>query len=167
MSEVREARAFLFQIFVGTAGAVLFFLFLARVAFGVRDAMSFGRFELVRLDVAVALALLVPVAGLFERARRLLGPPPAPGDRATALLLPLVAIALVLGASPGLFMESLGGTVAVVTTLAVLTAVAMYRLRPSESAPFAAWLVISSFVLMAAFQIGGRPVMAQLLVNRA
>ena len=160
MSDIR--RASFVQTLVGAAGAVLLLLFLGRAFLGLRDAASFGRFELARLDVAVGFALLVPATGLLERGRRTLVPPPAPGERGTALLLPVVAAALVLGKEPGLFTASLFGTLAVVISLAALAAFAMYGLRRAESALFGAWLVLSSFILRAAFEIGAPPLLVRL-----
>ncbi len=160
MSDIR--RVSFVQPLVGAAGAVLLLLFLGRAFLGLREAGSFGRFELARLDVAVAFALLVPAAGLFERARRALGPPPAPIDRLTAVLLPIVAAALVLGKEPGLFMASLFGTIALAISLAALASLAMYGLRRAESARFGAWLVLSSFILRAAFEIGAPALLVRL-----
>lgn len=139
-------------------------LFLA-VSFGwtllsLRILLDGGRWEVARLHVGFALALLLPASGLLSPVRRLLGGPMDPPLRwplSSVAVSILGAPAVVLGRSPGFFLASLSSTLVLVLGLAAAGATFVGSLRGWRAGLRAAWLILSAFVLTAAWQVGVLP----------
>lgn len=132
---------------IAALSGALLILFSSRLAF----QFELARWQLVRLDLALAFLLLVSLAGAMRSFRV----PPA-DDRAWLLLLPLCMISLVIGQYPGIIFSSLFDDVGLVAALSILAGIVL-------RSAFAAWLVASCAILAAAYQVAVPPLIARIL----
>ncbi len=148
---------------VALAACLLLAVFVGRAVHALDNASRAGSWVMVRLDLCFVVALLVPAAGLMKPVRSRLGTLPKGGarDAATLFLASFaLVIALRLGRSPGLLFASLVVTLLFVVGLAFAAAAGAWALSGRAASLRAAWLILSAFILSAAWQAGGAPLLA-------